>query len=374
MPPRYVARRLIAEIFAWSERWRAPWRHQRTTWRWICARFDASSVDELWERLLSRQVLPAVVCDGTAYERVCPADRQRILTLAEKAVAHQVQFLGSRTHELGEHIDWHTDFKVGKTWPRRFFRDIDYANLDQPSDVKMVWELSRMQWLVPLGQAFLLTSDERYSVAARRIIESWISANPYAHSVNWACTMEAALRVVIFTWLFEVFGGGSSWREGQFRQSFLVALWLHVDFAHRHIERSEVNGNHFTADAAALVVGGALFRESEQGLRWLTIGSEELEREMQLQVFADGVDYEASVPYHRLVLELFFVAAYCRRDPGDGFSEAYMQRLGAMARFVAAYSRIDGSSPLWGDADDARVLPLGTNHSAIIAIWWGWLA
>lgn len=32
----------------------------------------------------------------------------------------------------------------------------------------------------------------------------------------------------------------------------------------------------------------------------------------------------------------------------------------AMARFVAAYSRSDGSTPLWGDADNGRVLPLGT--------------
>jgi hypothetical protein len=278
--------------------------------------------------------------------------------MAEKATAHHVQFLGAPPHDLGVHIDWHSDFKVGRSWPPAFFRDIEYANLDQPSDVKIAWELSRMQWLVPLGQAFALTSDERYGVAARQIIESWIAANPYAYSVNWACTMEAAMRVMTLTWLFAAFGRSSSWQDSVFKEGFLVALWLHLDFTHRHIERADVNGNHFTADAAALVVGGQLFAESEQGRRWLKLGLADLEREIQLQVFADGVDFEASVPYHRLVSELFFVAAFSRRESG-GVSAAYAERLSAMAKFAACYSRLDGSSPLWGDADDARVLPFG---------------
>ena len=359
-PPIYVARRIFAEMSASSERWRAPWRARRITGRSICARFGAQSIDDLWDRLLAQQVLPAGTFDPAAYERLCPGDSQRILAMAEKAVSHQVQFLGAPQHELGDHIDWHTDFKVGKTWPPAFFRDIEYANLDRPSDVKVAWELSRMQWLVPIGQAFLLTADERYSLAARRIIESWIRANPYAYSVNWACTMEAAMRVMTWTWLFGIFGRSSSWQQTEFRQTFLVALWLHVDFTHRHIERADVNGNHFTADAAALVVGGQLFRDCEQGRRWLNLARADLEREIQLQVFADGVDYEASVPYHRLVLELFFVATFSHQKvSGGSVSKPYAQRLAAMARFVAAYSRADGSTPLWGDADDARVLPFG---------------
>jgi heparinase II/III-like protein len=358
-PPAYVARRLIAEISASTERWRAPWRRRRITGDSLCAMFGAQSVDDLWERLLAIEVLPAGTLDPLAHERLCPGDSERVLALAEAAVARRVQFLGTPVHELGDRIDWHTDFKVGATWQPAFFRDIEYANLDQPSDVKIAWELSRMQWLVPLGQAFLLTADERYSLAARQIIESWVRANPYAYSVNWACTMEAAMRVMTLTWLFGVFGRSAHWHEAEFKQTFLVALWLHVDFTQRHIERGDVNGNHFTADAAALVVGGRLFGECKQGRRWLTLGREDLEREIQLQVFDDGVDHEASVPYHRLVLELFFVAAYAQRHSSSAVSQAYARRLAAMAKFVAAYARTDGSTPLWGDGDDARVLPFG---------------
>ena len=77
------------------------------------------------------------------------------------------------------------------------------------------------------------------------------------------------------------------------------------------------------------------------------------------QVHPDGVDFEASVAYHRLVLELFLLPALYRRVRGLHVPEAYRERLVAMGRFAAAYSRPEGSVPLWGDADDARALPLG---------------
>ena len=49
-----------------------------------------------------------------------------------------------------------------------------------------------------------------------------------------------------------------------------------------------------------------------------------------------------------------------------------------MARFAAAYTRPDGTSPAWGDADDARALPLGGQQlgdhrylGATMAAAWG---
>jgi hypothetical protein len=357
-PPLYVAQRLLAEASAASERWRAPMRARRTGARSLCAHFGVRSIDELWTLLARGNPLPEPRTDRAALERFCPGEPERIFAAAELACAHRVQFLGSAPHALGERIDWHADFKTGRRWPPQYFRDIEYANLGQPSDVKVPWELSRMQWLVPLGQAYALSGEERFAEAARAVIAAWIAENPYACSVNWACTMEAAMRVFTLAWLQRVFASAAAWRGGPFREAFLVSLWLHVDFTRRFIERSDVNGNHFTADAAALVVGGRLLEASAEGRRWRDLGRTELEREIVLQVFADGIDYEASVPYHRLVLELLFTAAFALRE-GGGFSDAFRRRLGAMARFCAAYTRADGSSPLWGDADDARVLPFG---------------
>src|SRR5207253_99031 len=111
---------------------------------------------------------------------------------------------------------------------------------------------------------------------------------------------------------------------------------LHADFTERYIERSDVNGNHFTADAAALVFAGLFFGGSRVASRWLNVGWGELCSEIDRQVYPDGVDFEASVPYHRLVQELFLFPAMYLHACGLNISSRYCERLRSMARFTAA--------------------------------------
>ena len=105
----------------------------------------------------------------------------------------------------------------GTTWPPAWWRDLDYAQLDQPSDVKVPWEISRLQWLLPAGQAYLLDGDERHAQVVRETLEEWIEANPYGASVNWASPMEAAIRIFTFTWLFHALGGSDVVARPAFR-------------------------------------------------------------------------------------------------------------------------------------------------------------
>lgn len=359
-PPRVIVARVRAMARTQTERLRLPGRVGMSQSR-LLRELRSSSLDALWQRLTLRP-FPAWCrpLDPIDIDTFCGAsERLTLLSRAEDALAHRVDLLGSGPVELGSRIDWHTDFKTGCVWPPAYFADIEYNNPDRPSDVKVPWELSRLQWLMPVGQAFLLTGEDRYASAVRDVLDQWIGANPCGASVNWSCTMEAALRVLSWTWFFHVFHDAPSWRDADFRFRFLRALYLHVEFTDRHIERSDVNGNHYTADAAALVVGGLFFGEGHGPQRWQNEGWRILCEEMPRQVFADGVDFEASVPYHRLVTELFLWPAMYRTAQGLAVESSYIERLCAMARFSRTYCRPDGSVPLWGDADDARALSFG---------------
>jgi uncharacterized heparinase superfamily protein len=107
------------------------------------------------------------------------------------------------------------------------------------------------------------------------------------------------------------------------------------------------------------VFAGLFFGKGVAPARWSEEGWRLLCEELPRQVLPDGVDYEASIPYHRLVLELFFLAARYREACGLTVPDAYRARVVDMARFTLAYTRPDGSTPLLGDADDARALPFG---------------
>jgi hypothetical protein len=319
------------------------------------------SVNLLWEELTK---LPYPAQTDINYIQTnlqdYSKDKLTIMKLADQAVAHKVNLLGSGLIFLGNQINWHKDYKSGVIWPLKYFRTINHVNPYDNSDVKIPWEISRMQWLIPVGQAYLITTDEQYANTVKEILNDWIDHNPYAIGVNWVCTMEPALRTLTWTWLFHVFKHSKSWQEQNFRAKFLRALYLHGKFVFNHLEYSNINGNHYDANAAGLVFAGLFFENTKQAAKWQQKGWEILTSELPLQVFQDGVDFEASTAYHRLVLELFFYPALYRECHNLTISTKYKNRLFKMANFVAAYSRQDGSIPLWGDADDGRALPLGT--------------
>jgi len=376
-PPRVVLRRAWAEATVRTERVRGPVRARGLDERAILRGLGDDSLESCWERLRQRPFLAADVAHEEI-ARVAPGERERVLAAAERAAARELDLLGTGPFRLPRPAEWHTDVRTGTAWPAAWWRDIEYAELDQPSDVKVPWEISRLQWLLPCGQAYLLDRDERHARTARETLEEWIAENPYGESVNWASPMEAAIRILTFTWLFHALAGSEAWRDERFRLRFLRAVYLHGDFVARNLERSDVNGNHLDADAAGIVFAGHFFGSGRAPARWAKLGWSLLLAELPRQVTPDGVDFEMSTAYHRLVTELFLLPALLRRRLGLPVPHWYLERLEAMARFAAAYARPDGSSPAWGDADDARALPLGgqtlADHrylGATMAAAWG---
>ncbi len=359
--PRLVSYRVRSSV--WSAWERATAGHQLGSRRSLLAATGASHIDALWERLAGRAfAVPTTQIDAGVIEAAAPGGVEAIQRAAERAMRREVDLLGSGVRRLSTPIDWHTDFKVGITWPPEFFKDYEYSDLDRPSDVKVPWELSRLHWLIPAGQAYLLTGDERYAEAVRDVIWEWIRGNPFARSVNWACTMEPALRILTWTWMFHVFQGSHAWRAPVYREDFLRALFLHGRFVANHLEVSPVAGNHYTADAVGLMYAGLFFGEGREPRRWANAGWEILLHEIGLQTHPDGGNFEASVPYHRLVAELFFLAACYRWRLGLDVPRDYQGHLRRMAEFTFAYCGPDGSVPLLGDGDDARALPFGSQR------------
>lgn len=356
-PPHVVWERVVHEVVSQVDRFSAPRLASNFGAQQVLAALGAISIDALWHELAAR---PFILPRNIAWRDHLPADEASALRArADAALARRVTLLGAVDVQLDTPIDWYTDIKTGIGWAPRFYKDIEYNNLDRPSDVKMPWELSRMQWLLPVAQVYLLDGEERHAAFVRTIIEEWIKANPYAMSVNWSCTMDVALRLITWTWMFHALGGSAAWTDTGFRAKFLASLYLHGRFVERNLEKSEVNGNHYGADAAGLVFAGLFFGKGKDAARWQETGWQILGEELPRQVTPDGVDYEASVPYHRLVAELFLFPAMYRLAVRLPVDDDYRRRVIAMGEFSASYARNDGTVPLVGDADDARTLPFG---------------
>ena len=76
---------------------------------------------------------------------------------------------------------------------------------------------------------------------------------------------------------------------------------------------------------------------------------------MERQVLPDGVHYESSLSYHRLVTELFLSSAVLCRQHGIELPGAFHTRLERMCDFVQGYTKPNGLAPQIGDGDNGRL-------------------
>jgi Heparinase II/III-like protein/Heparinase II/III N-terminus len=315
----------------------------------------ADPMSALRERALP--ALPTVTAWERDLEQLDVGDRTRLLERADRVLAHRFDLLGSGPTALGPAIDWQRDFKSGRRWPDAHISQVPTV-LGGGSDIKVPWELARGQHLPLLSAAHRLSDESRYLDELGAQLSSFIASNPVELGVAWSCTMDVAIRAA--NWLAALCMAMPAAARAPWLEPALASLLLHCRFIRAHLEWGEVRGNHYLSDVVGLLLACAPFSASTEGRAWARWATAELEREMRHQVRGDGCDHEASIPYHRLVAELFVCGtqaadALC---PGS-LSDGYRERLGLMLDFVSDYTRPDGLAPQIGDADDGRFLPLG---------------
>jgi hypothetical protein len=361
--PRHLAARGVEALRSRAQR---PWSlvlPKLLSPRALLRETRAAGIDELWDSLAAQPFFLSRAERAqwtTMFAREYSGTRQRIVADADRSLRHEFDLLGSGPVSLGNDIPWLTDFKTGRTWPRQYCRRIEYNELDRPTDVKVPWELSRCQHFARLGQAYWLTGDERYAAEFVAEVRAWVDANPYAWTVNWACAMDVALRAVSWIWGFYFFSDADACRSREFRELLLQSLYLHGQFVATNLEKSDVNGNHYLCDGVGLVFLGGFFGRTARGRKWLETGRDLVLSEIFNQVTPDGVDFEQSTAYHRLVLEAFMTSYLLLEKHGETVSDDAWALVERMCEYVEAYTKPNGLAPLVGDADDGRVQILGT--------------
>ncbi len=73
------------------------------------------------------------------------------------------------------------------------------------------------------------------------------------------------------------------------------------------------------------------------------------------QTYKDGVNFEASIPYHRLTVEMFAYSTIALKVKKRDFSDNYYKSLFRMFEYSAAYMDHKGNAPQ-ADNDSGRIL------------------
>lgn len=280
---------------------------------------------------------------------------------AEQIVEGRIDVLGLRNLYVGTEIDWHREPISGKRSPLKHWKQFDEFDTAETGDKKIVWELNRHQHFFTLGFAFWLTKDERFAETFVRHLESWMEQNPPGVGINWSSSLEVSFRAISWIWAINFFRNSNSFTPELFKKA-LKFLYLHGRHIEKYLSKYYSPNTHLTGEALGLYYLGTQLPFFERAKHWRKHGADILHSEITRQILPDGVYFEQSTWYQRYTADFYthFIilqSLFGRPDKNQPMGELY-ERLQRAFDFLMNVTRPDGTTPVIGDDDGGRVLPL----------------
>jgi Heparinase II/III-like protein/Heparinase II/III N-terminus len=284
-----------------------------------------------------------------------PGTADTIVEQADRICEGKFDLLGFKNLGFGDPIDWHFEPISGKRIPLDHWSKLDYLDAGVAGDKKIVWELNRHQYFMKLGQAFLLTGDERYARAFANHLDAWMEANPPKLGINWASSLEVAFRSISWLWGLYFFKDAC---RGETLNHALKFLYLNARHLESYLSTYFSPNTHLTGEALGLFYLGTLLPEFEEAERWQQLGREILIEQIPVHVKPDGVYFEQSSYYHRYTTDFYIHFLILSRAQGIALPKTVEDALVSLFDHLMYITRPDGTTPFFGDDDGGRLLML----------------
>lgn len=289
-----------------------------------------------------------------------------ILDKAERIIEGRFDLLGYQNLDFGgENVDWHFEPVARKKVPLKHWKQFDELATDDTGDKKIIWELNRHQYFFTLGQAYWLTGDERYAETFARHLDDWIMQNPPGMGINWASSLEVAFRAISWIWAFQFFKDSESLTPALFHNA-LRYLFLHGRHIEKYLSTYYSPNTHLTGEALGLYYLGTQLKFFTRSEHWQQLGEEILLAELDRQIMPDGVYFEQSTWYQRYTADFYthFLILKKLNPPriDRDFNKTLDFKLQQILDFLMYITRPDGTTPLIGDDDGGRSLPLSESE------------
>ena len=246
-------------------------------------------------------------------------------------------------------------------------------------DNELRWQLHRHKWFTPMGKAYRLSGDEKYAKEWAFQYMDWIKKNPLvkinkddyemkgkaaegeAENVRFAWRpLEVSHRLQDQTSQFQLFITSPS-----FTPEFLTEFLLNY---HKHavhiLQNYSDQGNHLLFEAQRIMYAGVFFPEFKEAAAWRKSGIDILNREIGVQVYEDGGQFELDPHYHLAAINIFCKALYLADVNGfrNEFPQKYMDTVESMIMFYLNICFPDYTNPCFSDAKLAKKKEMIKNY------------
>lgn len=286
---------------------------------------------------------------------------ERLTHAADNIIGGRIDLLGLKGLYVGEEIDWHFEPIAAKRSPLKHWKQFDELDSNESGNKKVIWELNRHQHFFTLGAAYWLTADERFAKKFADHLYSWIAANPPGLGINWSSSLEVSFRAISWLWALHFFKGSDHLSPGLFT-AMVKFLYLHGRHIEKYLSKYYSPNTHLTGEALGLYYLGTQLPFFERAKHWRELGEDILMTEINNQVLPDGIYFEQSSWYQRYTVDIFTHFVLLRSLYGEPIftarAAALDTRLQKAYEFLMHITLPDGRTPIIGDDDGGRMLPL----------------
>lgn len=240
-----------------------------------------------------------------------------------------------------------------RTWePVTFENEIDWS-LIPFGDREFLWQFNRHRFLLCLGQAYLMTGDEKYAFHCARLLGDWIERVEEGENIDlgpWR-TLESGLRPQV--WLQSLCMVEKS---GHITDDFIErvegCLIKHAVRLAEHFSAHKYISNWGVLESSGLLLLSiALENRDERWSKWRETALQRLVHAARIQVLEDGTQWEQSPMYHNEVYQCFRNALYYGEKAGVPMPEEVRSAVRKMAYVDGIWKKPDHTQFTQGDSD-----------------------
>ena len=333
--------------------------------------------------------------EGNLYRKNKTFDIDKLVTKPNRQYSHKIYTLVEKKYEP---IDWQKDFKSGFRWSAKEWY-LHQRNSLLGVDIKVPWELGRLQHLPQMAVSCASQYDEALMKEFKNQILDFIALNPPRFGVQWTCTMDVGIRATNMLIAYDIFKqlDKSGILDDKFDKIFSQSIYEHGVHIVNNLEYGEnLTSNHYLSDIVGLLFVATYLECDDEVDTWLGFAVQEVINEMRKQFYEDGSNFEASTSYHRLSAELMvYVVAlilglgerkckalqnykankwkmqpklkpyseqeYKIKDDKVVLPEWFVARLYKAGKFTKDITKPTGEIPQFGDNDSGRFVRLSPN-------------
>ncbi len=223
---------------------------------------------------------------------------------------------------------------------------VDLSKWNAP-EASHLWNfnLHYFEYCVPLAARYAAGGAWEDVDQFKRLVLTWIAACDYPNGDAWH-PYTISLRLINWLICLDLFGDAFASDTG-----FMEALGRSMYRQYRHLlvnQEKHLLANHYLENLKTLVVCALLF--GEDGV--LVRVERDFLAQLDEQILPDGVHYERSMMYHKLILEGLLRVEQAYRSAGRAAPEKVEQKAKQMLDAMTSIEKGMGKTPFFNDSAD----------------------